>query len=185
MSKKVTRAGLFGPAAPVALAGWDVMGQPGNAAGALVLCAVALLTVPLVLMSLLLAPAALAGLLVPHKWRKAHRRRHGREHCKSAYIGKRLRRAVLAADRHGCVMNDEDCSGPAQVDHVRPWSQGGLTSLFNLMTLCRYHNVPVKSNYWPGAYYRGDDIEGARRVLATERVARLNPARWLRAAWSM
>lgn len=143
----------------------------------------------LVVAVLFLLPSA-PGLLVPRKWRKAHRRRHGRENCRSAYIPKYLRRLVYAADRGCCVYCKSPCLVPRdrQVDHFRPWSQGGMTTLGNLLTLCGEHNR-VKSNYWPGVYYRAmpgaDNAAEAADILHCERIARLNPLRWLRVAWAI
>jgi hypothetical protein len=76
-----------------------------------------------------------------------------------------------------------------QLDHIRPWSAGGLTSLFNLAVLCSLHNR-VKSNYWRDrdgfvhyrAFTRADDLAIAAAVLRAERRCRRSPLRWLRAA---
>lgn len=146
------------------------------------------------LLALILVAGPAAVLLAPRRWRKRYRHwehrpffwaPYGREHARSAHISERLRRAVYAADRHQCVISNEDCSGPVQVDHICPWSQGGRTSLFNTMSLCWFHNVPVKSNYWPGAFYRGENRVLAAAVLAAEQRARWNPARWVRAALAL
>jgi 5-methylcytosine-specific restriction endonuclease McrA len=180
------RAVLFGPPVPLAAVAWEQLGQPAHLAGLAVLCTLALLAVPLLILPVVLVPHVLLSLLVPRKWRKEWRHRRPRNEQRSSRISKRIRRAVFAADRNTCIMHDADCSGRLNVDHVRPWSQGGLTWLLNLLTLCEFHNL-VKSNYWPGVFYRPwdgyDDKRGAAIVLAAERRARLNPARWLRAAW--
>ena len=126
---------------------------------------------------------------VPARWRTRYRHwenrpffwpKAGRQYARSARISARQRRIVGIADRHCCVMRDKSCRGPVQVDHSRPWSQGGRTRVPNLFLLCRYHNVTIKNNYWPGVFYRGDNIVLAAAVLAAERRARMNPARWAR-----
>jgi hypothetical protein len=146
--------------------------------------------------------AALLGLVVmlglirpvPPRWRTRYRHwesrpffwaKAGRQYARSARISKRQRRIVTAADWHRCLMHNRDCQGANQIDHSRPWSQGGRTWLPNLFTLCRFHNVTVKSNYWPGVFYRGDNIVLAAAVLAAERRARANPFRWVRLLLAM
>jgi hypothetical protein len=52
-----------------------------------------------------------------------------------------LRRAVIARDRHcahpGCLQRPAAC----QVHHITPRSQGGTTSLANLILLCPFHHL--------------------------------------------
>jgi hypothetical protein len=81
------------------------------------------------------------GAVVPATWRASWR--HG--DVTRPHISTRLRRVVYAADRHRCCY----CRSSArlQLDHVKPWSLGGRTSLWNLCTLCSRCNK-VKSNYW-------------------------------------
>jgi 5-methylcytosine-specific restriction endonuclease McrA len=125
-------------------------------------------------------------LLVPRRWRRWHRHRRARGRQRSARVPKRLHRMVLAADRHRCVACGERAR--LQVDHIEPWSLGGLTCLWNLAVLCQGCNR-VKSNYWvaPGGhrYYRPFEGHGDRRraaaILALEQAARRRPLRWLRA----
>lgn len=129
-------------------------------------------------------------------WRHGHG--HGRPH-----IPDRLRRWVYAADRYRCVRcgyaQNEPClprhgcavaCGKAhslQFEHVRPFSRGGLTSLFNGISLCPHCNV-IKSDYWVygngRAYYHGlDGATGEREaaaVLAAGLLARRSPARLAR-----
>jgi len=133
---------------------------------------------------------ARTGVLVPPRWRARYRHwerrpffwaRAGRQYARSARISERQRKIVQAADRHRCIMRDGSCAGSLQVDHGRPWSCGGRTWVFNLFLLCRYHNVTIKSNYWPGSYYRGSNIVLAAAILRREQHARWNPFRWLRA----
>ena len=130
------------------------------------------------------------GTGIPPRWRARYRHwehrpffwaKAGRQYARSARISKRQRRIVLAADRHRCIMRDQSCRGPNQIDHSRPWIAGGRTKLPNLFTLCRFHNVTIKNNYWPGVFYRGDNIVMAAAVLRKEQRARYNPLRWARA----
>jgi len=187
------RLALFGPAVPLAAAGWQRAGEPLHFAGMLAACALALAVVPLVLLAAWTAWTAFPSCLVTQRARARHRKRHGRQHCRSARIPARLRRAVKAADQYRCVARRlGGCAGSIEVDHGCPWSDGGVTWLANMFALCRWHNR-VKSNYWrfrsgrvtyrpfPGA----DDEALAASVLAAERRARLNPVRWLRAAWAL
>jgi hypothetical protein len=123
------------------------------------------------------------GALVPCNWRAYWRR--GQEHRPA--VRRYLRRIVYAADRHACCYCRR--SAGLQLDHFRPWSLGGRTSFYNSFTLCRDCNI-IKSNYW----IRRDGrvvykpFEGkshmtmAAAILAAERRARRNPARWIRAA---
>lgn len=128
----------------------------------------------------LVLPGTLAG-LVPR--RVLARRRQGRERPP---VPARLRRAILAADRHRCVF----CGRRAdlQLDHIRPWSGGGLSAAWNLAVLCAGCNL-AKSNYWKDrdgyVHYRGFPGAGnpvlASAILRAERRRRLSPARWARA----
>jgi len=74
-----------------------------------------------------------------------------------------LRIAVMARDLH-CVF--PGCDRPASwcdVHHLIPWSEGGPTSLDNLVLLCRHHHTLVHEGGWgiegiPGdlSFYRPD-----------------------------
>lgn len=143
------------------------------------------LVVPIALQGFL---AAVAPALVPRRVRMA--RRHDRPRPQ---IPRWLRRAVYAADRFRCVY----CGSgeKIQLDHVIPWSFGGLTTLWNLVTLCGKCNR-IKSNYWKSdtgkVYYRAWTMTDSRAAVGTmgmagmiharELRARRNPARWVRAA---
>ena len=70
------------------------------------------------------------------------------------------------------------------------WSWGGLTSLWNLVSLCPHCNR-VKSNYWTvrgRVYYRAwegaDDIAAAHAILMAGLAAQRSPARLARLAWA-
>lgn len=134
---------------------------------------------------------ALAGSRARKAWRHAHEAR--------PHIPDRLRRWVYAADRYACVACGavrgalcEQCDGlvTLQLEHMRAWSWGGLTSLRNLITLCSHCNR-VKSNYieFGGRpYYRGwedrDDIEAAAAIYHACLAARRRPSRLARLAWA-
>jgi 5-methylcytosine-specific restriction endonuclease McrA len=123
------------------------------------------------------------------------------------HIPDRMRRWVLAADRYTCVAcgyragtacGFERADGSAcgkvhglQMEHIKAWSHAGLTSLWNLISLCPHCNR-VKSNYWiyPGGrvYYRAwddaNDMAAAHAVLMAGLAARTSPARLARLAWA-
>lgn len=156
--------------------GWAALGEPGHLTGLTLLLAAAVSARLLVTMT--------AVFLVPRRWRISYRHAHGREGARSAYISQRLRRKVFAADRHRCVYCHS--GHDLQVDHVMPWSLGGMTRLLNLVTLCSVHNR-VKSNFWVTrdgrVIYRpfegADNRVLAAAILAAERQARRNPLRWV------
>lgn len=136
---------------------------------------------PVLLILALQAP----GSLVPPRWRMWWR---GGEETRP-HVPQWLRRAVLAADGRRCCY----CgwAGTLQLDHVRPWSLGGRTSLWNMMTLCQRCNL-VKSNYWAEKgrrWYRPwvghSDIMQAAAILEFERRHRWNPLRLVRAAMAL
>ena len=74
-----------------------------------------------------------------------------------------LKVAVVARDLH-CIF--PGCDRPASwgdIHHLIPWSQGGDTSLDNLVLLCRHHHTLVHEGGWriegvPGhlGFYRPD-----------------------------
>lgn len=146
-----------------------------------------LVAVPLagavVVVPLALFATAKAGpqLLIPRRIRMRRRKNRPRPPVPGW-----LHRSVYAADRHRCVY----CRSRVQLqlDHIVPWSFGGLTSLWNCATLCGRCNR-VKSNYWRSdsgkVYYRAwrnaanQSMAGA--ILRAELRARYNPLRWVRA----
>lgn len=180
----------FGPCLALPAWGYANTGHAVHWAVAGGLFLAALLLWPALVVSVLFLLPSAPSLLVPRSWRIAHRRRHGRDACRSARIPEFLRRLVFAADRYQCVYCGNPCLLPRerQVDHGRPWSQGGNTVLGNLFTLCAYHNQ-VKSNYWPGVFYRpfagAENVAMAADILRAERLRRLSPARWIRVAWAL
>jgi len=159
---------------------WQQAHHAGGDAGLGVLVALLLPMWPLILLTVVYGLPALPGLLVPRRWRCWWRQGHDRPH-----IPRVLRRAVYASDRWAC----RHCGSrdDLQLDHVFPWSLGGTSSLWNLVTLCGRCNR-AKSNYWrwrDGREYIGPwctrpDL--AAVILACERRARWYPWRWLLAA---
>ena len=164
--------------------GWAALGHPFHSAGLWIGEGVTVAVWPLAVLCLIYGPPALAARLVPRSWRASWR--YGRD--TRPHIPVMLRRAVYRADRWRCVA----CGWRAdlQLDHVFPWSLGGNTSLWNMVTLCGRCNR-VKSNFWiwqsGRLTYR--PFEGADRpqvaagILAMERRARRRPWRWIRAAY--
>lgn len=163
--------------------GWIELGRPAQLGGLAGALAAALAIWPLVVLAVVFGiPAALVS-VIPWRWRRAWRHRRAYR----PHIPNRIRDAVYAADRYRCRWCG-GIEGGLQLDHVRPWSLGGLSSLWNLVTLCGPCNR-VKSNYWRfrsgHVVYRAWDATTAAAILAVEKRARCNPARWWRAAWSL
>jgi 5-methylcytosine-specific restriction endonuclease McrA len=156
------------------------LGDPGGWKGAGVALGVGIALAPLFPLALVIALQA-PGALVPSGWRASYR--YGRERPD---IPAWLRRLVYAADRHRCAYCGY--AGDLQLDHVHPWSFGGRTSFWNLVTLCGPCNR-VKSNYWVdkrGAHYspfegRGNIVQAAA-ILRAEKRRRWSPIRIARAA---
>jgi 5-methylcytosine-specific restriction endonuclease McrA len=178
---------LVSCAAPGGLlvAGWAHLGEPLHQAGLGAVLFAGLLT-GLLMPGAIVSVRALPQLLVPRRMRCWWRR--GQDHRPAIPVF--LRRAVLAADHYCCCWCGATLS--LQMDHVRPWSLGGLNALWNLVTLCGRCNR-VKSNYWRDrdgyVHYRGFDgsenaVEAAR-ILAYERRHRWHPGRWVRAGLTL
>jgi HNH endonuclease len=199
--RAASRTVTFAPGAVAAAVGWVELGRPldvggahsavWHAAGFGAMLAAGLLIWPALVMTLLmLNSSVLAGLFIPRRVRSRYRRQHGRTGARSAYISKRLRRVTYAADRYRCVY----CKVryvPLEIDHVYPWIAGGLTVLWNCMTLCSNcngiklnYNVDTRDGY---VHYAGDRrcIPQAALILAREKRARRNPLRMVRAAWAL
>jgi HNH endonuclease len=144
------------------------------------------IAMPAVLLSIQDLPKA----LVPASWRTRYRRGAERSEQRSSYIPKWLRRAVLAADQYRCVWCHKQ--EMLSVDHIRPWSKGGLAVFWNLMVLCSACNT-LKSNCWVARdgyeFYRAfegsDDQDQALAMLRFERRHRWRPGRWVRAGWDL
>lgn len=179
--RKLSRWGL--PAASACFL-WLADNDPAGPSGLMAFLGLALLLSvfwPVALIMLVQAP----GSLVPNSWRTWWR---GGDPDRP-HIPDWLRRAVYAADGRRCCYCGY--AGTLQLDHVRPWSLGGRTSFFNLMSLCQDHNL-VKSNYWDEPGFRSyrpfkghGDIREAAAILAFERRHRWSPIRLIRAAMAL
>ena len=186
----VSRLITFGPAVVLPAWGWLRLHQPGSFAGLAVAAVLGLAVIPAAIVLVIFLIPHSGAALVPRSWRKRYRRNHGpRETQRSSRIPDLLRRVTFAADRHKCAYCRKRFSvHELQVDHYVPWSQGGLTTPWNTLTLCAPDNR-VKSNFYPGVFYRpwpGSDNERmAREIFRAERRARLNPLRLTRAAWAL
>jgi hypothetical protein len=164
---------------------WIADNDPGSAAGFTAFLAGGVLFSLFYPLAVLLALEA-PGALVPARWRAWHR--HGQEG--RPHISNRLRRITFAADGHMCGFCRS--SGGIQLDHVRPWSLGGRTCFWNMMTLCAYHNQ-VKSNYWVDrdGYVHYRPWEGYHRpglaaeILAFELRRRWSIIRFIRASMAL
>lgn len=161
--------------------GWHELGEPFRLAGLGIFEAAALIAWPLLALFAVFGLPAMAMGMWPREWRK--RARHGRPRPD---IPRWFRRVVFSADRYRCVA----CGNSAvlHIDHFMPWSLGGLTSLWNCLSLCQDCNL-AKSNAW----YFGDKFwpgmsrhpEAARYILACERRRRHSVLRWLRVALAL
>lgn len=163
---------------------WVSLGKVGRADGlyaVLGLSALGAILMPGIVVSIETLPM----LLIPARWRAAWR--HGRARPS---IRMYLRRAVLAADGYRCCWCH--ATDNLQVDHIKPWSVGGLNALWNMAVLCGRCNR-IKSNMW---YARGRVVcyrpfrnasnqELALAMLRYEKLHRWSPLRWLRAGWSL
>lgn len=194
----------FGPALGFPVWGWDYLGlaqrlvHPYEWIVLGVMIIGGLLVIPAAVVVLLFFVPKIPAGLVPRDWRKMHRRRlieRGvpRASQRSSYISKALRRVVMAAGRYKCAAcRTRIGPGYCEIDHVMPWSLGGLTTLFNLMALCPRCNQ-TKSNVWrfpsgsvvyvPRPGYNNKDL--ALEILYFERRARWNPIRLMLAAWAL
>jgi hypothetical protein len=168
-------------APPVLLAfGWARLGEPLHTEGlgaALILGVAGGIMVP----GLLVSAEALPLLLVPRRMLMWHRHRRMYRPAIPAF----LRRAVYAADGYRCCYCRE--VDRLQLDHIKPWSLGGLSALWNLMTLCGQCNR-IKSNYWEArdgyvfySPFAGSGNEAAAAmILAFEKRHRWSLLRWMR-----
>ena len=88
-----------------------------------------------------------------------------------------LRIAVMARDLHCVFPGCDRASSWCDVHHLIPWSEGGLTSLENLVLLCRHHHTLVHEGGWriegtPGqlVFYRPNGSQlGAERPPRPDR----------------
>lgn len=182
---------------------WGTLHEPLRAGGLLVLLTLGMLiglTFPALLVSLDKVPM----LLIPPRMIARHRTKLiggsfwsapvPREQQRSQDIPARVHRAVLRADRYRCAWCGGGglVKGDLHVDHIRPWRGGGLTAIWNLMTLCSACNL-IKCNYWKDRdgfiHYRyglnSPNLPEAARILRYEKRHRLSPARWVRAGYDL
>ena len=165
------RALVFGPVLPAGGLAWSGLGEPFRGLGLLAFLALALALVPVVMLAVLTAPAALLAAAAPKDWRRWWRKhdwRTGFTRPKKhpGPPGARLQRMVRAADRNRCVsckvtaaevqaaavMVARDRRRPVtqatlQIDHFFPWVLGGPRSFWNFFLLCPRCNQ-IKSSYW-------------------------------------
>lgn len=191
----ISRLVTFGPALALPAWAWSAWREPGSFTGLAVMLVLGLAVLPaLIVLAIFLVPKSGAA-LVSRERRKRYRRKlinRGipREQQRSSRISGFLRRVTYAADRYRCTGCRQKLGVHfLQVDHYCPWSQGGLTTVWNTMSLCAGCNR-VKSNYWHGVFYRpldaeSDDIRRAAAILARERRHRYNLLRLTRAAWTL
>ncbi len=171
--RKASYRGLvFGPALLAGPACWAQLGHPFHGPGLLAMSALSITLVPVLMMTLITAPRALLGGMVPQrarKWWRHHdwRTLFTRPMRHSGPPGALLQRMVRAADRNRCVscgLTEEQVylaavarklatgartlSGATlQLDHYFPESLGGLKVFLNFYLLCPRCNQ-VKSNAW-------------------------------------
>lgn len=152
---------------------------------------------------LLVSVESLPLLLIPDKARIRWRQRSDHRPAWRMW----LKRAVHAAERNRCGYCGRRYG--FEIDHIKPWSRGGLSALWNLMLLCQSCNQ-IKSNYWvardgyvffrprPGAEKYHQELASripelarlsveqiAAEILAYELRHRWSPGRWIRAGWSL
>lgn len=185
-NRRLLRAAQGTAVLPLAagLYAWTALGEPGHGDGAMATlgaCLLAAIPMPVCAVSAQVFPL----LLIPAEWRA-----RWREGKPRPALPKWLWRAVMAADRWRCCYCGS--AGPLHIDHVRPWSLGGLNAFWNFMVLCEEHNL-TKSNYWVfksgrDTYHPWEGTESkrlAREILTFELHHRWWPGRWIRAGWSL
>lgn len=159
--------------------GWATLALPGGLTGICLAILIAGILGPLIVA--LLPPRAI---LAPRPMRAAYR-----HHRKTTGYGRRaipawMQRAVRYAGRNRCcACHSRD---RIQIDHIRPYSRGGLAWIWNLALLCATCNI-IKSDYdrtRSGLVYH--PFRGRRSalraavILGAERTQRLSPLYWLR-----
>jgi len=184
---------------PVGLSAWawDRLGKPGGGQALAITTAVMVAAWPLVILWCWYGLPAAIRAIEPREHRA--RRRNKIVHLSDGTWGKRPRPPVpqrlqdiaFRAYRHRCVSCRERTG--LQIEHIMPWSRGGLNSMWNFTLLCAEENN-LKSDYWVyrggRVYYRHrygggtpDQRAAAAVILARERRRRANPVRWLAIAW--
>ena len=217
----LSRWATFGTGFAVPLWGWANLGEPLRVAGpdapwwrlaglaAFTLAGEIIIPVA-VLMAAFWLPAFLLSGFAPRSLRIRHRRKHGRERCKSAVITAGLRRVTFYMDRYRCLycgitagelallplrtgIDGREYKRCLHVDHGKPWIAGFRTTLFNMGTLCDVHNE-VKSCYYRERsgyiWYHAGTRNPERLALAADITRRVMVRRWSlfrlwRAAWAL
>lgn len=166
---------------------WLQLGTPGGPPALAAVDGLAVLLWPLAVLWCWHGLPALIRMIEPREHRA--RRRKGRPRPP---IPQRLQDIAHRAYRSRCVSCGQRAS--LQVEHIMPWSRGGLNSMWNLTLLCAPENL-AKSDYWvyrrkggrravkynPWAGHAGQAQAAA--ILARERRRRANVLRWLAIAW--
>lgn len=66
-------------------------------------------------------------------------------------ISGNLRHIIFKKDNYRCVeCGISNKESVLHIDHIKPWSKGGLTELNNLQTLCRDCNLAKHTQEWVG-----------------------------------
>lgn len=88
----------------------------------------------------------------------------------------------LAVERDGnvCLFRSSECAGAVQLDHRRNRSQGGLTILSNLQSLCVIHH-DWKTNHPEEALAQCLGVPGHHRLSPAEYPA----SRWVQTVYGM
>jgi hypothetical protein len=187
--RRHVRVLVYAPAFTLGIYAWAALHEPAHWAGLGLAEIIALVAWPLVVLGLLMLPALAAAMMIPRRWRIAHRILDKTRPATPRW----LRRVIFSADMYRCVACHRGAGQIAlQLDHYRPWAGGGPSSMANLMTLCAGCNR-VKSDYWRDddgyvhyhPFHNARNEVMARAILAAERRARRNPLRWLRMAWAL
>lgn len=206
----VSRWATFGAGFALPCWGWAYLGEPWHWAGLAVMVADGEVLVPAGVLFVLFASPALVMGGPFRQVRIGHRKRHGRERCKSAYITKSLERVVYAMDRDRCLYcgitaaqlaalpprigkDGREYRRCLHVDHGKPWIAGFPTTLLNLGLLCDEHNE-IKSCYYRernGYVWYHRESRSPERLLEAALITRkVLLARWelsrlLRACWAL
>lgn len=169
--------------------GWAELGKPFGNDGMWGFTAAGLLA-GLMLPALLVSARSLPLLLIPKSTLRWWRHRQSERGRGRPHIPAWLRRTVYFVDGYRCRWCGD--ATDLQLDHIRPWCFGGLTVLWNLVTLCGTCNK-VKSNCW---VWRDDyvsyhawpgysDQDEALQILAWEKLHRWSPLRWMLATFAI
>jgi 5-methylcytosine-specific restriction endonuclease McrA len=180
---------LFGGSLMAGAAAWTGLREAGGWEGGLSAVLLAELVLPGWALCLTVMPGVVRQAIVPRSIRIKRRKAARIGGLRRPPIPARLKRTLMGAYRHRCVFCKRRTAGPLQLEHIRPWSLGGLTWFLNMTLLCVPCNE-AKLSYWKERNGWEADGHGrvnkglARRILRAERRARRNPFMWWRAAWA-